>query len=74
MDSLPEAKAIRDMQAPDLGPAKRVLKRYLAEWMERHMGFPIGSDERDTWLRCMETALLEAVAEEEMRAKKFMPP
>ncbi|MGB2942834.1 MAG: hypothetical protein WBB79_08435, partial [Candidatus Macondimonas sp.] len=33
MDSLPEANVIRAMHAPDLGPTKDVLKRYLGEWM-----------------------------------------
>ena len=32
MDTLPEAMVIRAMHAPDLGPVKSVLKRYLSEW------------------------------------------
>jgi len=32
MDTLPEAKVVRAMHAPDLGPVKSVLKRYLSEW------------------------------------------
>jgi hemoglobin len=32
MDTLPEARTIRAMHAPDLGPVKNVLKRYLSEW------------------------------------------
>lgn len=83
MDSLPQAKAIRDMHAPDLALTKRVLKRYLTEWTggpklyseerghprlrQRHMGFPIGNAERDAWLLCMEGALLETVADVDAR-------
>ena len=33
MDSLPEAATIRALHAPDLGPVKEVLKRYLGEWL-----------------------------------------
>lgn len=84
MDSLPEAKAIRDMHEADLGPTKRVLKRYLTEWLggprlysqerghprlrQRHMGFPIGNAERDAWLLCMAAALIETVPEADARA------
>jgi hemoglobin len=79
MDSLPEAKTIRAMHAPDLEPAKKVLKRYLTEWMgglklyspekghprlrQRHIGFPIGERERDAWLLCMGGALQETIAD-----------
>ncbi len=77
MDTLPEAKTIRAMHAPDLGPTKQVLKRYLCEWTggpklysvekghprlrQRHMGFPIGEAERDAWLLCMRGALEDAI-------------
>jgi hemoglobin len=77
MDRLPEAEVIRAMHAPDLGPTKDVLKRYLSEWMggpkhysaerghprlrQRHMGFAIGDAERDAWLLCMRGALEEAI-------------
>lgn len=79
MDTLPEAKTIRDMHASNLGPIKQVLKRYLSEWLggpklyspekghprlrQRHLGFPIGSAERDAWLLCMSGALDETVAD-----------
>jgi hemoglobin len=79
MDSLPEAKGIRDMHTGDLGQIKMVLKRYLSEWMggpklysvekghprlrQRHMGFRIGAGERDAWLLCMSGALEETIAE-----------
>ena len=73
MDSLPEAKTIRDMHAADLGPIGDVLKRYLTEWTggpklyspekghprlrQRHMGFPIDNAARDAWMTCMRKAL-----------------
>ena len=43
MDSLPEAATIRALHAPDLGPVKEVLKRYLGEWLG---GPPLYSAER----------------------------
>lgn len=83
MDSLPEAREIRDMHAADLEPVKRVLKRYLTEWTggpplysserghprlrRRHMGFPIGNAARDAWMLCMDGALAEAVSDEAAR-------
>ena len=83
MDSLPEARAIRAMHDADLEPVKRVLKRYLTEWLggpplysserghprlrQRHMGFPIGNAARDAWMLCMDGALVEAVADEDAR-------
>lgn len=83
MDTLPEARAIRAMHAPDLGPVKSVLKRYLSEWTggpklyspekghprlrQRHIGFPIGNAERDAWLLCMRGALAETVADDGAR-------
>ena len=79
MDVLPEATTIRAMHAPNLGPGKNVLKRYLSEWTggpklyspekghprlrQRHMGFAIGNAERDAWLLCMRGALEETIAD-----------
>lgn len=73
MECLPEARTIRAMHAPDLGPTKDLLKRYLCEWMggpklysverghprlrQRHMHVRIGEAERDAWLLCMRGAL-----------------
>lgn len=83
MDTLPEARTIRTMHAPDLGPVKNVLKRYLSEWTggpklyspekghprlrQRHMGFTIGNAERDAWLLCMRGALAETVVDDSAR-------
>lgn len=87
MDTLPEARTIRAMHAPDLGPVKEVLRRYLGEWMggpkrysaerghprlrQRHMGFPIGNEERDAWLLCMRGALDETVADAAAREEIY---
>ena len=75
MDSLPEAAVIRAMHAPDLGPIRLILKKYLGEWLggpraysserghpmlrARHLPFPIGTAERDAWMLCMNGALDE---------------
>jgi hemoglobin len=83
MDALPEAGGIRAMHPDDLGSTKQVLKRYLSEWTggpklyspekghprlrQRHMGFSIGSAERDAWLLCMRGALEETVTDEAAR-------
>ncbi|QWG24856.1 group II truncated hemoglobin [Bradyrhizobium sediminis] len=88
MDALPEATTIRAMHAPDLGPVKNVLKRYLTEWTggpklyspekghprlrQRHMGFAIGNAERDAWLLCMRGALEETVADGNARQELDM--
>lgn len=87
MDSLPEAKTIRALHAPDLGPVKEVLKRYLGEWLggpklysaerghprlrQRHLGFPIGNAERDAWLLCMRGALDETISDAEARQEIY---
>ncbi|MGJ5130433.1 MULTISPECIES: group II truncated hemoglobin [unclassified Bradyrhizobium] len=83
MDTLPEAKGIRDMHGRNLGPIKHILKRYLSEWLggpklyspekghprlrQRHMGFAIGNAERDAWLLCMRGALEETVSDVKAR-------
>lgn len=87
MDTLPEAKRIRDMHAPNLTSVKQVLKRYLCEWLggpklysvekghprlrQRHMGFPIGESERDAWLTCMRGALDEHVTDAAARSEIY---
>lgn len=87
VDSLPEARTIRAMHAPDLTKTKDVLKRYLGEWMggptlysrerghprlrKRHLGFKIGEPERDAWLLCMSGALDEVVSDATLRGELF---
>ncbi|SFK02638.1 group II truncated hemoglobin [Methylocapsa palsarum] len=87
METLPEARGIRDMHTEELGHIKMVLKRYLCEWMggpklysaekghprlrQRHMGFKIGASERDAWLLCMSGALEETIAEPRAREEIY---
>jgi hemoglobin len=84
MDTLPEARGIRALHAPDLGPMIVVLKKYLGEWLggpklysterghpmlrARHLPFVIGVAERDAWLLCMNGALDETITDEAARA------
>lgn len=82
MDSLPEAAGIRAMHARDLDPMKEKLADYLIGWMggppiyaekrgsvcmtEPHEPFHIGPAERDQWLLCMNLALEQTGASEEL--------
>jgi hemoglobin len=85
MDTLPQAKTIREMHADDLGSVAEVLKLYLGEWLGgpklysqerghprlrmRHNRFHIGPAERDAWMACMIGALEEVVDDEALRAQ-----
>lgn len=73
MDMLPEAKVIRAMHPEDLTESRKKLTYFLCGWLggpqlfQQHYGpisipgahkrFPIGYDERDAWLLCMQRAL-----------------
>jgi hemoglobin len=73
MDSLPEAKHIRDMHPEDLTLSRQKLAYFLSGWMggprlyaehfgsisipKAHMHLTIESEERDAWMLCMEKAL-----------------
>lgn len=73
MDSLPEAKVIRGMHPPDLAESRKKLTYFLCGWLGgprlfqqyygpisipgAHKRFPIGYEERDAWLLCMQRAL-----------------
>jgi len=75
MESLPEAKLIRDLHPKDMRSAREKLYMFLSGWMggpdryiaafghprlrARHLPFPIGIEERDQWLMCMQKALDE---------------
>jgi len=75
MDTLPEAKLIRNLHAKDLRSSREKLFMFLSGWMggpdryiaafghprlrARHLPFPIGTEERDQWLMCMRKALDE---------------
>ncbi|MCB0320721.1 MAG: group II truncated hemoglobin [Bdellovibrionales bacterium] len=90
MDTLPEARVIREMHAPDLTEAREKLSDFLVGWSGgpqlyvakhghprlrmRHMPFPIGEEERDQWMLCMQKAIEECIADAEVRehlAAKF---
>ena len=73
MESMPEASKIRDLHPKDLRSAREKLYMFLSGWMggpdrymaafghprlrARHLPFPIGEEERDQWLMCMQIAL-----------------
>jgi len=79
MDSLAEARIVRELHGPDLGPSKAVLKLYLGEWLggpahysaekghprlrQRHLHVRIGEAERDAWLLCMKGAMEEVLTD-----------
>lgn len=85
MDTLEEARGIRALHPPDLGPIQELFARFLAEWLggppvysserghprlrRRHLPFPIGARERDAWMLCMRTALAEVVSDDALRAE-----
>jgi hemoglobin len=73
MERLPEAQIIRAMHPADLTESRRKLAYFLCGWLggpklfQQHYGpisipgahkrFPIGYEERDAWLLCMQRAL-----------------
>lgn len=83
MDTLPEAKACRDVHPANLDGSAAKLFDYLSGWLggpqlyvakhghpmlrRRHFAAPIGDAERDGWLLCFEQALLDTVANELVR-------
>ena len=82
METLPEARRLREMHADDLAKTKSVMKRYFSELLGgpqfsetrgnpalkgRHAGMDIGPQERDAWMRCMREALKSTVADESLR-------
>ena len=87
MDTLPEAKVIRELHPKDLGPIRVTLKKYLAEWLggppsytqerghprlrARHLPFSIGDEERDAWMLCMRRAM-EAVVTDDVEARELI--
>ncbi len=83
MNTLPEARPIRKLHAADLGGAKDKLFKFLSGWLggpdlfvqeyghprlrARHFPFPIGVEERDQWMLCMDKALDETPMEGDLR-------
>ena len=82
MDALPEVAALRAIHARDLGPMKEKLAEYLIGWMggpplyankygtvcmtTPHEPYHIGPEERDQWLMCMDKALEQIDASDEL--------
>lgn len=82
MDSLPEMADLRAMHARDLAPMKEKLAEYLTGWMggpplyadkygtvcmtSPHEPYHIGPEERDQWLLCMDKALQQTGASEDL--------
>ena len=89
MDTLPEAAGVRAMHARDLGPIKEKLAEYLIGWMggpplyadkhgtvcmtTPHEPYHIGPEERDQWLLCMDRALAQVGASDEVVAMLKTP-
>lgn len=75
MDSLPEAKACRDVHPPSLARAEEKLFEYLTGWLGgpplytdkyghprlRHFVAPIGKAEIEGWLLCFHRAWAEVI-------------
>lgn len=75
METLPEARKIRDLHPADMAGSRDKLFKFLSGWLggpslyieeyghprlrARHLPFPIGPAERDAWMTCMRQALAE---------------
>lgn len=73
MDSLPEAKTLRDMHAEDLAESKQKLVYFLSGWLRgpklysahfgaislpvAHRHLPVDRETMESWLLCMERAM-----------------
>ena len=83
MDSLPEARLIRDLHPEDLTSSRDKLFKFLSGWLGgpalyieeyghprlrmRHLPFPIAEAERDAWMSCMRQALAEMEMDDFLR-------
>lgn len=83
MNEQPQAETIRAMHAENLDLIKEKLYEYLVGWMggpplysakygtvcltDPHKPYPIGPDERDQWLLCMNEALERIDASDELK-------
>jgi hemoglobin len=89
MDSLPEAKACRDIHPPRLEASEQKLYEHLSGWLggpqlyvakyghpmlrRRHLVAPIGPAERDGWLVCFARALEETIEDPAVRKAVWEP-
>lgn len=83
MDTLPEAKACRDIHPPSLAGSEQKLFEYLSGWLggpplyttkyghprlrQRHFVAPIGAEARDGWLLCFDRALSDTIIDPDLR-------
>ena len=83
MDTLPDAKELRAIHAPDLSAAKDKLYKFLTGWLggpdlfiqqyghprlrQRHFPFKVDQQVRDQWVLCMHKALYEIAMPDELR-------
>ena len=83
MDCLPEAEVIRKMHSDDLTLPRKKLAYFLSGWLggprmyaenfgsihipAAHAHFPIGVNERDAWMLCMQKAVAEQPYEESFK-------
>ena len=89
MDRLETAHDIREMHAANLDEIKEKLFEYLSGWLggprlyvekhgtvcltEPHAPFEIGAKERDQWLACMDQALEDIGASDEVKTMLKQP-
>lgn len=89
MDRLPEAKTIREMHKDNLDEIEEKLYEFLSGWLggphhyfnkygtvcltKPHRPYVIGEAERDQWLQCMDEALDEVGAPDELKAMLKKP-
>lgn len=83
METLPEATVIRGMHQKDLTQARKKLRYFLSGWLggpklySKHYGsiaipsahkhLPIGNEEMEAWIFCMQKAVAEQPYEESFR-------
>ncbi len=85
MDTLPEARGIREMHQQDISIAEKKLFMFLSGWLggpglfeekfghprlrARHLPFQIGKSERDQWMICMVQALEDCDVQDPLRSE-----
>ena len=88
METLPEAKTIRDLHPKELHSTREKFFMFLSGWLggpdryvaafghprlrARHLPFPIGETERDQWLMCMRKALDEMTIDNAFKEQLMM--
>ncbi|KYG70312.1 globin [Bdellovibrio bacteriovorus] len=85
MDTMPEAKGVRDMHPGNLQGSEEKLFMFLSGWLggpslfiekyghprmrARHLPFKIGKSERDQWMLCMVQAFEDENVQEPLRSE-----